>query len=247
MSKAKSTSGRSAPLVDPDPQLMLPETWRRRPWIPVAIGVVLLAIILGSGFAMDKALQPIVPSQLASCKTSAQLGPHQYAGLQPICIVPGKVYTATINTTQGDIVLTMLPQWAPVTVNNFIVLAVNGYYNGLTFWDVPDWEAQTGDPLNNGRGGPGYNLPEEPSPLDWKSGAVGMARIPGGPINGSQFFIVKTEWPNGGPGSSVYNRFATVTSGLDKASAISPGDRINTITITVSNPQASGARASASR
>jgi cyclophilin family peptidyl-prolyl cis-trans isomerase len=134
-----------------------------------------------------------------------------------------------------------------VTVNNFIVLAVNGYYNGLTFWDVPDWEAQAGDPLNNGQGGPGYNLPEEPSPLPWAAGAVGMARIPGGPINGSQFFIVKTEWPNGGPGSTVYNRFATVTAGLDKVSALAPGDRINTITVTVSNPVASGSRASTSR
>lgn len=247
-SRAKGkSSARPAPLPEPAPQLILPETWRRRPWIPVLIVVVVLGVVLGAGFAMDQALAPAVPQALTSCKTAVQLGPRQYSDRQPICIVPGKVYTATLNTTQGNIVLTMLPQWAPVTVNNFIVLAVNGYYNGLTFWDVPDWEAQAGDPLNNGRGGPGYNLPEEPSPLKWDAGAVGMARIPGGPINGSQFFIVKTEWPNGGPGATVYNRFATVTSGLDKVSALSPGDRINTVTITVSNPQASGVRVSGSR
>ncbi len=242
MSKAKTTTARTAPLVDPDPELILPETWRRRPWIPVLIVVAVLAVVLGAGFAMNAALQPAVPQALSSCKTSTQLAPREYADRQPICIVPGKVYTATLNTTQGNIVLTMLPQWAPVTVNNFIVLAVNGYYNGLTFWDVPDWEAQAGDPLNNGRGGPGYNLPEEPSPLKWTAGAVGMARIPGGPINGSQFFIVKTEWPNGGPGTTVYNQFATVSAGLDKVSALSPGDRINTVTITISNPKVSGSR-----
>jgi cyclophilin family peptidyl-prolyl cis-trans isomerase len=68
-----------------------------------------------------------------------------------------------------------------------------------------------------------------------------MARIPGGPINGSQFFIVKSSWPNGGP-TAEYNRFGTVTAGLDKVSAISAGDRINTVTITVSNPTASPSR-----
>jgi cyclophilin family peptidyl-prolyl cis-trans isomerase len=74
-----------------------------------------------------------------------------------------------------------------------------------------------------------------------------MSRFTGGPINGSQFFIVKSTWPNGGPGTTVFNRFATVTAGLDKVSAISPGDRINTVTITVSNPTASGSRVSPSR
>jgi cyclophilin family peptidyl-prolyl cis-trans isomerase len=211
------------------------------------LAVVLLAVIIGSGLAMNKALQPAVPSVLTSCKTSVEIAPRQYSGRQPICIVPGKVYTATLNTTQGDVVMEMLPQWAPVTVNNFIVLAVNGYYNGLTFWDSQDWVVQAGDPLNNGHGGPGYTLPEESSPLTWDPGAVGMSRFTGGPINGSQFFIVKSTWPNGGPGTTVFNRFATVTAGLDKVSAISPGDRINTVTITVSNPTASGSRVSPSR
>ena len=242
MTKAKTTTARPAPLVDPDPELILPESWRRRPWIPAILVVVILGVVIGSGLAIGQSLQPVVPSVLSNCKTSAKIGPHLFADRQPICIVPGKVYTATINTTQGNVVIQMLPQWAPVTVNNFIVLAVNGYYNGLSFWDVPDWEAQAGDPLNNGRGGPGYNLPEEPSPVAWGSGSVGMSRIPGGPINGSQFFIMKTSWPNGGPGATVYNQFATVTAGLDKVSALSPGDRINTITIAVSNPKVSGSR-----
>lgn len=238
----KSKQAARQPLqVEADDAPILPETWRRRPWIPFVIMVGLLAVVLGAGLAMDKAVQPVVPAQLAGCKTAPQIGPHEFAGRQPICIQPGKIYTATLTTTQGTVVISLLPQWAPVTVNNFVVLAVNGYYNGSSFWDVPDWEVQAGDPNNNGTGGPGYNLPEEPSPLAWDPGAVGMARVPGGPINGSQFFIVKAGWPNGGP-SQVYDRFGTVTSGLDKVSAITPGDRINTVTISVSNPGASPSR-----
>lgn len=240
MSKAKAAA-RTPVVVEAEDQLILPETWRRRPWIPVVIGVAVLAVVLGAGLAMDKAMEPAVPSQLQNCKTSGQVAPHEFSGRQPICIVAGKVYTATLSTTQGTVVIRLLPQFAPVTVNNFVVLAVNGYYNGLSFWDVPDWEVQGGDPKGNGTGGPGYDLPEEPSDLAWTPGAVGMARIPGGPINGSQFFIVKAEWPNGGP-SAVYNRFGTVISGLDKVSAVVAGDRINTVTISVSNPAASPSR-----
>ena len=68
-----------------------------------------------------------------------------------------------------------------------------------------------------------------------------MARVPGGPVNGSQFFIVKTQWPNGPP-TQIYNRFGSVRSGLDKVSALAPGDRINTVTITVSDIKASPSR-----
>jgi peptidylprolyl isomerase len=241
VSKAKSAA-RPPVTVEPEDEVMLPETWRKRPWIPYLIMVAILAVVLGAGFAMNKALQPVVPPQLSDCKTAIILAPHEYAGRQPICILPNKKYTATLDTTQGKIVINLLPEVAPVTVNNFVVLAVNGYYNGLTFWDVPDWEAQGGDPRGNGTGGPGYNLPEESTPtFTWDPGAVGMARIPGGPINGSQFFIIKSAWPNGGP-TTVYNRFGTVTAGLDKVSALSAGDRINTVTITVSNTTASPSR-----
>jgi len=245
VTKAKSVA-RQPVAVEAENEPMLPETWRRRPWIPYLLMVAILAVVLGAGFAMNKALQPVVPTQLANCKTAVLLAPHEYAGRQPICIQRGKTYTATLDTTQGQIVIRLLPEVAPVTVNNFVVLAVNGYFNGLTFWSAPDWNIQSGDPEGDGTGGPGYNLPEEPTPtFGWEAGSVGMARVPGGPINGSQFFIVKSAWPNGGP-ASVYNRFGTVTVGLDKASAITAGDRINTVTITVTDtvttPTASASR-----
>ncbi len=127
----------------------------------------------------------------------------------------------------------LLPDTAPATVNNFVVLALHGYYNQLTFWKSEDWVIQGGDPNGDGTGGPGYNLPEEPNDsLKWDVGSVGMARVPGGAINGSQFFIVKGTWPGGGP-TATYNRFGTVVEGLDKAQALTSNDRIDYIAITI--------------
>ena len=233
MTKAKAPARQALP--DSDDSTVQSGTWRR-PWIPYAIIIATLAVVLGSGMAVGKALEPVRPSALDGCTMSTLIGPHTYTGRQPICIQPNKKYTATLQTTAGVIVIQLNPENAPVTVNNFVVLAVNGYYNGLTFWDAQDWEVQSGDPTATGRGGPGYVLPDEATPsLSWGSGAVGMARVQGGAVNGSQFFIMRAAWPNGGPGPNLaYNRFGTVTAGLDKIAAIVPGERINTVTIKVS-------------
>jgi cyclophilin family peptidyl-prolyl cis-trans isomerase len=212
----------------------LPEAWRRRPWAPVLIVGVLIAAVLGTGLLVDKALEPQVPGPLAGCKTSTQTGTHVFIGPQPICITATNKYEATVNTTQGVIVIQLYPEIAPVTVNNFIVLAIHGYYHGLTFWKSEDWVVQGGDPQGDGRGGPGYSLPDEPNTAPgWGLGAVGMARVPGGAVNGSQFFIEKAAWPGAGP-TAVYNRFGTVTSGLDKAQLLTATDTITSITIKVS-------------
>jgi len=88
---------------------------------------------------------------------------------------------------------------APQTVNNFVVLAVNGYYTGLTFHRVDTYFVQGGDPQGDGRGGPGYTLPDETNDLPWTTNAVGMARDAGGPVNGSQFFLLKTGLAGNGP------------------------------------------------
>lgn len=232
MSKAKPAVRR--PVVAPeDDGTDLPEAWRRRPWIPVLIAGIVVAAVLGAGLLMDQALKTPRPTALAGCVTSTQIAPHQFMGRQPICILPARTYQANINTTQGQIVIQLYPQIAPVTVNNFIVLALNGYYNGMT-WKTEDWVVQNGDPRGDGRGGPGYTLPNEPNTApDWGLGAVGMARSPGGPINGSQFFIQRAAWPGAGP-TAVYNRFGTVIKGLEKVQLLSaPSDRITSITIQV--------------
>ena len=232
MSKAKSTARR--PVVTPeDDGIDLPETWRRRPWIPVLIAAIVVATALGGGLAMDQALKTPAPTALDGCRTSTQIAPHQFLGRQPICITAGHAYQATVNTTQGLIVIKLYPEIAPVTVNNFIVLALHGYYNGMP-WKTEDWEIQSGDPNGDGRGGPGYTLPNEPNTSpSWDIGAVGMARPAGGPINGSQFFIQRAAWPGQGP-TFVYNRFGTVIQGIDKAKLLSsPSDQIISISIQV--------------
>lgn len=232
MTKAKVAPRR--PVVAEPDEAELPEAWRRRPWAPVLILAVLIAVVLGAGLLVDKALQPAVPAALAGCSTSTQIAPHKFLGPQPMCISAAHTYQATLNTTQGQIVIQLHPEIAPVTVNNFVVLATHGYYDGLTFWKSEDWVVQGGDPgAGDGRGGPGYSLPDEPSTNPWDLGAVGMARVPGGSVNGSQFFIEKAAWPGAGP-TAIYNRFGTVISGMDKAQLLQPTDTIKSITIKVS-------------
>lgn len=231
MTKAKVAPRR--PVVAEEDETNLPEAWRRRPWLPILIVGVLIAAVLGAGLLLNKALEPQIPAALAGCKTSTQIGPKAFIGPQPMCITANHTYTATINTTQGNIVIQLHPEIAPTTVNNFIVLSIHGYYNGLNFWKSEDWVVQGGDPGGDGRGGPGYSLRDEPSTDQWDLGAVGMARVPGGAVNGSQFFIEKGAWPAPGP-TATYNRFGTVISGLDKAQLLQVTDKINSITIKVS-------------
>lgn len=232
MSNAKAAARRVAPAADEE--AAVPEAWQRRPWVPLLIMGALVAAVLGSGLLINRALEPQVPAELAACATSTQIAPHQFIGPQPMCISATRKYHAVVNTTLGTIVIQLHPEIAPVTVNNFIVLAIHGYYDGLDFWKSEDWVVQGGDPNGDGTGGPGYTLPEEPNTTpDWDLGAVGMARVPGGAINGSQFFIEKAPWPDTGP-TAVYNRFGTVISGLDKAQQLSATDHITSIAIKVS-------------
>ncbi|HKW69587.1 MAG TPA: peptidylprolyl isomerase [Candidatus Dormibacteraeota bacterium] len=202
-------------------------------WLALLVMAVLLAAVIGSGLLIKHAIDPFVPSALGNCVTSTQIATHEFISRQPMCIMASQKLEATLTTSQGDIVIQLHPEVAPITVNNFVVLAIHGYYNGLVFWKAEDWVVQGGDPRGDGRGGPGYNLPDEPSATPWESGAVGMARVPGGAINGSQFFIQKAAWPGSGP-TAVYNRFATVTSGMDKVQILSVSDTIVSVTIKVS-------------
>lgn len=230
MSQPRS-SRRTAP-VAPD-ELEAPAPWGRHAWLALLVMGIVIAAALGSGWLISKALQPATPPQLANCATSTQIAPHEFIGPQPICITAGEKLQATLTTSQGTVVILLHPEVAPVTVNNFVVLAIHGFYNGLIFWKSEDWVVQTGDPRGDGRGGPGYNLPDEPGNTPWALGAVGMARVPGGAVNGSQFFIMKAPWPGSGP-TAVYNRFGTVISGLEKIQAVSVTDTITSVTIQVS-------------
>ena len=100
-----------------------------------------------------------------------------------------KKYIATIKTEKGDIIIELYPDEAPVTVNNFVFLANEGFYNGTTFHRViPGFMAQGGDPTGTGTGNPGYKFADESNNLTHGTGVISMANS-GPNTNGSQFFI----------------------------------------------------------
>jgi cyclophilin family peptidyl-prolyl cis-trans isomerase len=224
-------SPRRGVAVEPD-DLATPITWNTQTWIGLLVMGALIAAVIGVGVLVQKTLELPVPAALSSCATSTQTGPHAYAGQQPMCITGTQRLQATVATTQGEFVIQLAPEVAPVTVNNFVILAIHRYYNGLNFWKSEDWVVQGGDPRGDGRGGPGYNLPDETTATPWGLGAVGMARVPGGAVNGSQFFVEKAAWPAPGP-TEAYNRFGTVISGMDKVQLLTSTDTITSITIKV--------------
>jgi cyclophilin family peptidyl-prolyl cis-trans isomerase len=220
---------RRAPAPVPAAGSRAPE---RVPWGSLAALAVILALVIGAGYALGRAIVVQPERAFAKCQTATQLGPHTFAGPPNLCIDTTKTYLAKVNTTVGEIDIAMPADKAPQTVNNFIVLAENGYFTGLTFHRSDTLAAQGGDPLGNGRGGPGYTLPDETNDQPWTAGAVGMARDANGPINGSQFFILKTDWPFPGPGTVAFNHFGTVLGGSQLVTTIKPGDRILSITVS---------------
>ncbi|HKH04093.1 MAG TPA: peptidylprolyl isomerase [Acidimicrobiales bacterium] len=140
------------------------------------------------------------------------------------------LYEATISTDRGDIVLELDPKLAPTTVNNFVALARQGFYDGTTFHRVvPGFVIQGGDPEGTGRGGPGYRFADEPVKGEYTFGAVAMANA-GPATNGSQFFICIDDCTN--KLDKAYNLFGYVTSGLELTTQVARGDRMNSVTIT---------------
>src|SRR5712691_9491161 len=150
----------------------------------------------------------------------------------PTVIDPSKKYTATVHTSRGDFVISFVDiKIAPQTVNNFVYLSQNHFYDGLTFHRVvAGFVVQGGDPLGNGTGGPAYKLPDESNPSKWPRGTVGMASSAAG-VSGSQFFITIGDAPflasNG-----VYNRFGQVSSGMEVVDKIQVGDTMKSLDVS---------------
>lgn len=155
-----------------------------------------------------------------------------YKSAPPMTINVNKSYVATIKTAKGTIVADLYPKDAPQTVNNFVFLAREGFFDGLTFHRVvPGFVIQGGDPAGNGTGGPGYNIPPEIK-AKHTSGALAMARR-GGPAattpnSGSQFYITLAPQPSL---DGEYTVFGQVTQGMDVAQKIAVGDKIDSVTI----------------
>lgn len=116
----------------------------------------------------------------------------RYSKQPDLQIDPKKHYTAVLHTSKGDIRINLYADRAPITVNNFVFLARDGYYNDTTFHRViPGFMVQGGDPTGTGRGGPGYSFNDEPGALALKHDSVGIFSMAnaGRNTNGSQFFI----------------------------------------------------------
>lgn len=161
----------------------------------------------------------------------------QYDTPPPMTIDTAKKYSAVMQTDRGEITIALLTDVAPVTVNNFVFLAREGFYDGCTFHRViPGFVAQGGDPTGTGRGGPGYRFKDELSPTPYVQGIVGMANA-GPNTNGSQFYIMLGDAPHL---TGRYTAFGQVTAGMEAVLAIrprdperdrEPGDRIISVTI----------------
>ncbi|WP_028567030.1 peptidylprolyl isomerase [Salisaeta longa] len=145
-------------------------------------------------------------------------------------IDPDATYTATLETDKGTITAELYPEHAPKTVNNFVFLANEDFYDGTTFHRVIDgFMIQGGDPTGTGRGGPGYQFEDEvdDNPLTHETGALSMANA-GPNTNGSQFFITHAPQPHLDGKHTVFGK---VTDGQDVVDAIEADDIIQRVSI----------------
>jgi len=147
--------------------------------------------------------------------------PKTYSAPPPMTIDTSKQYTATIETEKGKMILELFARDVPVTVNNFVFLAREGFYDGSTFHRViPGFMAQGGDPTGTGRGGPGYKFADEFTEHKHIAGTLSMANA-GPNTNGSQFFITFT------PQHALDGKhtvFGQLIEGMDVLEKLTPRD-----------------------
>ena len=166
---------------------------------------------------------PFDYASMESIIRANDLKEQQYTACPPMVIDPLKGYNATIETEKGTIVVELFPEVAPMTVNSFVFLAEEGWFDGVRFHRVlPDFMAQSGDPSGSGMGGPGYAFKNETSPdltFDRK-GLLAMANS-GPDTNGSQFFITFAPTPHL---DGSYTIFGEVLEGMDVVELLTPRD-----------------------
>ena len=202
------------------------------------VGVVVAVIMVGSAILSaqnrsdtSKATIPtptatptVDPNATATPVPSATPAPKQFAKAEQVIDAASKQYTATVKTDKGDIVLKLFADKAPNTVNSFVFLAKNGFFDGITVHRVSkDFVIQAGDPTSSGNGGPGYETEIEVTDLKNTRGSVSMARAGTSTKFGSQFFI---DWKDNPAldqeqsGRKPFYPFAEVASGMDVVDAI---------------------------
>ena len=216
--------------------MRLTTTARRRPTVRTALGVLALAAPLAlagcgsddsgsdsatSGSSSDSSDSSSEAAADVECPPAegTEERTTEFASAPPMCLTPGADYTAVITTDAGEVTVDLLEDKAPETVNNFVFLARNHFYDGITFHRViPGFMIQGGDPQGTGAGGPGYDFDDElPAAGEYEIGSMAMANA-GPNTNGSQFFIVTGDDGVALPPS--YSLFGIVTEGMETVTAI---------------------------
>jgi cyclophilin family peptidyl-prolyl cis-trans isomerase len=193
----------------------------------IAVGVFVIAILLISWLSGGKkknvAVSPtttttLVPYPAGCVSTIPKSSPRTpYKAAPPMTIDVTKTYVAHVTTSCGAFDITLDPKDAPKTVNSFVFLAKQGFYDGLKFHRIAkQFVVQGGDPKGDGTGGPGYVLPTEPPKNGYRKGSVAMANG-GANTTGSQFFLVLSDSGAKGLGGPpyLYSALGNVTSGFD--------------------------------
>ena len=142
-----------------------------------------------------------------------------------------KTYKVSMETSKGTMELELYPEHAPKTVNNFVFLAEQGYYDGVSFHRViSNFMIQGGDPTGTGRGGPGYKFEDElaGNPLKHKRAVISMANA-GPNTNGSQFFITHSPQPHLDGNHTVFGK---IVQGQDVIDAVRQGDKMEKLSVT---------------
>ena len=187
-------------------------------WIALAI----VAVIIGA-FAALYYFAVVRPTRMPAAAKPTPTGALSWSEPPAMTIDTAKQYEAVLRTEKGSIRIQLFDDQAPKTVNNFVFLARQGYYDNVTFHRVlPGFMAQTGDPTGTGSGGPGYKFEDEFSP-DLKhdsEGIVSMANS-GANTNGSQFFITYAPQPHL---DNLHTVFGKVIEGMDVVKALTPRD-----------------------
>ncbi|HYF92613.1 MAG TPA: peptidylprolyl isomerase [Symbiobacteriaceae bacterium] len=202
----------------------------RRLWMAVA---TLAAVLLTAGCGgvqkgpgtpakPGDAYKQQAPAPQAQTQTPAPAAKKQYSAPPAMQIDTNKQYTATIKTSMGDIKVELLAKDAPKTVNNFVFLAREKFYDGVIFHRImEDFMIQTGDPKGTGSGGPGYRFEDElPPKRSYDPGIVAMANA-GKNTNGSQFFICNGVGCKGLNDYPNYTQFGLVIEGMDVVQKLS--------------------------
>ncbi|MCH7607062.1 MAG: peptidylprolyl isomerase [Chloroflexi bacterium] len=209
--------------------------WIRLNLLLVLTGLALAAAACGGGPVPTPTPATITGATPTPATTTGTNKLTQYNAPPPLTIDPDASYTATFKTAKGDIVVELFAKQVPNTVNNFVFLARDGFYDNITFHRViADFMAQGGDPTGTGRGDPGYKFADEfdPSLRHDKPGILSMANS-GVDTNGSQFFITHVPTPHLDGKHSV---FGQVTEGMDVVLSLANGDALTTIEITEKAP-----------